>query len=193
LAAQAAQTLEGMPVAPKKKSKGLRKDKKVRAPSKQPICGLHAVAKCAGVHLKTAAAVDDFRKKCFAHGLLDQRNGNWVGGTRASERVRICEHFGCTVSLSHHHLVHGDCTTSVKSLLKNAEFFKTKGQYMLEVHKHVVYVRSSGTKKGLRVSDQRGKPMRLVNAHGVPDAALEHLLRQRVVSLMLVTPAVAHA
>jgi hypothetical protein len=31
--------------------------------------------------------------------------------------------------------------------------------------------------------------MRLVNADGVPDAALEHLLRQRVVSLMLVTPA----
>jgi hypothetical protein len=59
------------------------------------------------------------------------------------------------------------------------------------VHKHVVYVRSSCTKKGLRVSDQRGKPMRLVNAHGVPDPELEPLLRQRVVSLMLVTPAVA--
>jgi hypothetical protein len=79
----------------------------------------------------------------------------------------------------------------MKSLLKNAQFFKTKAQYMLEVHKHVVYVRSSGTKKGLRVSDQRGKPMRLVNAHGVPDPELEPLLRQRVVSLMLVTPAVA--
>ena len=64
---------------------------------------------------------------------------------------------------------------------------------MLEVHKHVVYVRSSGTKKGLRVSDQRGKQMRLVNAHGVPDAGLEHLLRQRVVSLMLVMPAVVDA
>jgi hypothetical protein len=35
--------------------------------------------------------------------------------------------------------------------------------------------------------------MRLVNADGVPDAALEHLLRQRVVSLMLVTPAAAAA
>jgi hypothetical protein len=33
--------------------------------------------------------------------------------------------------------------------------------------------------------------MRLVNAHGVPDPELEPLLRQRVVSLMLVTPAVA--
>jgi hypothetical protein len=30
-----------------------------------------------------------------------------------------------------------------------------------------------------------------VNAHGVPDPELEPLLRQRVVSLMLVTPAVA--
>ena len=178
-----------MPAAPKKRSTGLRKDKKARAPGKQPICGLHAAAKCAGVHLKTVADVDDFRKKCFAHGLLDQHSGNWVGGTTVSERVRICEHFGCAVSLSHRDLVHGPGATSVKSLLKNAQFFKTKGQYMLEVHKHVVYVRSSGTKKGLRVSDQRGKPMRLVNADGVPDAALEHLLRQRVVSLMLVTPA----
>ena len=182
-----------MPIAPKNKSKGLRKDKKARAPGKQPICGLYAAAKCAGVHLKTAADVDDFRKKCFAHGLMDQRNGNWVGGTRFIERVRICEHFGCTVSPSHDSLVHGPASISVKSLLKNAQFFKTKGQYMLEVHRHVVYVRSSGTKKGLRVSDQRGRQMRLVNAQGVPDPALEYLLRQRVVSLVLVTPAVAHA
>lgn len=178
-----------MPVAPKK-SKGLRKDKKARAPGKQPICGLYAAAKCAGVRLKTAADVDDFRKKCFVHGLLDQRNGNWIGGTNERERSRICEHFGCKVSLSHHELVHGHGSISVQSLLKNAQFFKTKAQYMLEVHKHVVYVRSGGTKKGLWVSDQRGKQMRLVNTHGVPDPALLPLLRQRVVSLMLVMPAV---
>ena len=165
--------IQAGPVAPKKRSKGLRKDKKARAPGKQPICGLHAAAKCAGVHLKTAADVDDFRKKCFAHGLLDKRNSNWVGGTRASERVRICEHFGCAVSLSHRDLVHGPGATSVKSLLKNAQFFKTKAQYMLEVHQHVVYVRSNGTQKALRMSDQRGKQMRLVNAQGVPDRELE--------------------
>jgi hypothetical protein len=53
---------------PKKGSKGLHKDKRARAPSKQPICGLHAAAKCAGVNLKAAADVEDFRKKCFAHG-----------------------------------------------------------------------------------------------------------------------------
>ena len=47
--------------------------------------------------------------------------------------------------------------------------------------------------KGLRVSDQRGKPMRFVNAQGEPDLALEPMLRQRVVSLVLVTPAVAPA
>lgn len=182
-----------MPAMPKKKAKGLRKDKKARAPGKQPICGLHAAAKCAGVHLKTASDVEAFRKKCFAHGLLDQRNGNWIGGTKASERVRICEHFGCTVSLSHHDLVHGRGAITVKSLLKNAQFFKTKAQYMLEVHMHVVYVRTSGTKKGVRVSDQRGKPMRFVNAQGEPDLALAPVLRQRVVSLVLVTPAVAPA
>lgn len=178
---------------PKKKSKGLRKDKKARAPGKQPICGLYAAAKCAGVHLKTASDVEAFRKKCFAHGLLDQRNGNWIGGTRASERVRICEHFGCAASLSHHDLVHGRGPITVKSLLKNAQFFKTKAQYMLEVHMHVVYVRSNGTKRALRVSDQRGKQMRFVNAQGEPDLALQRLLGQRVVSLMLVKPAVADA
>jgi hypothetical protein len=182
-----------MPAMPKKKSKGLRKDKKARAPGKQPICGLYAAAKCAGVHLKTASDVEAFRKKCFAHGLLDQRNGNWIGGTRASERVRICEHFGCAASLSHHDLVHGRGSITVKSLLKNAQFFKTKAQYMLEVHKHVVYVRSNGTKRALRVSDQRGKQMRFVNAQGEPDPALQRLLGQRVVSLMLVKPAVADA
>ena len=40
----------------------------------------------------------------------------------------------------------------------------------------------------IRVCDQRGKQMRFVNAQGVPDAALEYILRQRVVSLALVTP-----
>jgi len=51
-------------------------------------------------------------------------------------------------------------------MLKNPLFFKTRAQYMLEVHLHVLYVRSNGTKKALRVSDQRGKQMRLVNALG---------------------------
>ena len=76
----------------------------------------------------------------------------------------------------------------MKSLLKNAQFFQTMAQYMLEVHKHVVHVRSHGSKRALRVCDQRGRPMRLVGAQGVPDAELEPLLRQRVVSLVLVTP-----
>ena len=71
-------------------------------------------------------------------------------------------------------------------MLKNPLFFKTRAQYMLEVHLHVLYVRSNGTKKALRVSDQRGKQMRLVNALGVCDKALEKSLRQRVVGLVLV-------
>jgi len=177
-----------MPVEPKRCKKGLRRDKKARAPSKQPICGLYAAAKCAGIQLKSAADVEAFRQTCFANGLLEPRNGNWVGGTKETERARICEHFGCAVSKSHDELVHGRGPITVKSLLKNAQFFKTKAQYMLEVHMHVVYVRSNGTKKALRVCDQRGKQMRFVNAQGVPDPALEPLLRQRVVSLALVTP-----
>jgi hypothetical protein len=72
-----------------------------------------------------------------------------------------------------HDLVHGRGSITVKSLLKNAQFFKTKAQYMLDVHQHVVYVRSNGTQKALRMSDQRGKQMRLVNAQGVPDREVE--------------------
>lgn len=166
--------------------KGLRKDKKARAPGRQPICGLHAAATCAGISLKTAADVQAFRNTCFAHGLLDKRNSNWIGGTRHSERVRICEHFGCRVSLSHHELVHGGHPITVKALLKNPLFFKTKAQYMLEVHRHVLYVRSNGTKKALRVGDQRGRKLRLVNAQGVCDKALEPMLRQRVAGLVMV-------
>jgi hypothetical protein len=113
--------------------------------------------------------------------------------TKRSERARICEHFGCAVAMSHHELVHGRGSISVKALLKNPEFFKTKAQYMLEVHMHVLHVRSHSTKRALRVCDQRGKSMRFVNAQGEPDAALEPILRQRVVSLALVTPAVAAA
>ena len=175
-----------MPAAPGNRQKGLRKDKKARAPGRQPICGLHAAAMCAGISLKTAGDVQAFRNTCFAHGLLDSRKSNWVGGTRHMERVRICEHFGCRVSLSHHELVHGSRPITVKTLLKNPLFFKTRAQYMLEVHQHVLYVRSNGTKKALRVSDQRGKQMRLVNALGVCDKALEKSLRQRVVGLVLV-------
>ena len=177
-----------MPAAPKLRQKGLRRDKKARAPGKQPICGLYAAARCAGIALKSAADVENFRRTCLAHGLLDPRNGNWVGGTKEHERARICEHFGCTVATSHHELVHGRGPITVKALLKNPEFFKTKAQYMLAVHMHCVHVRSHGTKRALRVCDQRGKQMRFVNAQGAPDAALEHLLRQRVVSLTLVTP-----
>ena len=83
--------------------------------------------------------------------------------------------------MSHHELVHGRAPITVKSLLQNAQFFKMRAQYMLGVHMHVLYVRSSGTKKGLRVSDQRGKPMRFVNAQGDsrPDVVMEPLLRQR--------------
>jgi ribosomal protein L28 len=175
---------------PKRREKGLRRDKKARAPSKQPICGLYAAAKCAGIQLKSAADVEAFRKTCFANGLLEPRNGNWVGGTKEIERARIC---GCVVSNSHHELVHGRGPITGKSLLKNPQFFKTKAQYMLEVHMHVVYVRSNGTKKALRVCDQRGKQMRFVNAQGEPDLAMEPLLRQRVVSLALVTPPTSSA
>ena len=182
-----------MPKVSKHRKKGLRRDKKARSPSKQPICGLYAAAKCANIQLKSAADVEAFRQTCFEHGLLSQRNRNWVGGTTYDERTRICEHFGCIVSPSHHELLSNNtqhAQITVKSLLKNTLFFKTKGQYMLEIYNHVLWVRSNGTKKALRVTDQRGKLMRLVNANKVPDAGLEPLLRQHVVSLVLVsTPA----
>jgi len=171
----------------KRCTKGLRHDKKARAPGKQPICGLYAAAKCAGILMKTAADVQAFREQCFLHGLLHKHSGNWVGGTTQRERVAICEHFGCKVSASHDEIVH-ERRVTVKTLLKNPQFFKTQSQYMLEVHKHVVHVRTNGTKKAIRVCDQSGQQMRFVNVQGLPDQKLEKLLGQRVVSLTLVTP-----
>ena len=72
--------------------KGLCKNKKKRAVSKQPICGLWAIAKCCGIKLKNQIDVEAFRQKCLTNGLV-KRNGNWVGGTTAEERRTICAYF----------------------------------------------------------------------------------------------------
>jgi hypothetical protein len=170
-----------------KKDKGLAKNKKHRAPGKQPICGLYAAARCAGIPMKTAANVEAFRNLCF--DKIFKRPKNWIGGTTGEERRAICTHFRCEVSdvlLSHPEYV----GKTVGTLFKDADFFKTKEQYMLTVPKHCVWVRTNGEKKKLEVRDQSGKPFRplkdLSMKKPLPPSMIK-LLKQHLTSLTLVT------
>jgi hypothetical protein len=171
--------------------KGLCQNKKKRAVSKQPICGLWAIAKCCGIKLKNQNDVEAFRQKCLAHGLVS-RTANWVGGTTAEERHKICAHFNYDMQPVFTDLLHkkGPHTTiTVHTLLKNRLFFTTQQQYILEVDKHVVYVKTNRTKRKLWVADQRAKIMRLVQSKTRrPDADILPLLAQHVVSVMAVSP-----
>ena len=156
---------------------GLRKDKRARAPKRQPICGLYAVAMCAGRKLKTAGDVQRLRDECRAAGLFRRRGGGWVGGTTAVERRALCAHFG---------LGYADKTAelpakTVGRLLKLAPFFQTRGTWLLCVPGHCLFVQTRKTKRRLFVMDQRGVKMRLRDA----TAAMRRLARRRVCSLCL--------
>ena len=164
--------------------KHLRTDKKKRAPGKQPICGLWAAARCVGRHLRTAAEVDAFRQECLARGLL-HRGGSWVGGTTSDERARIVEGFGGRVQ------AHPAPASTVARLLTHPSFFKTRGQWLLVVRGHCVYVHSNTSKRKLYCMDQRGTKMRLPQKQAPSCAAMQKLLRQRVVSISAVHPPVA--
>jgi hypothetical protein len=160
---------------------GLRKDKRARAPKRQPICGLFAVAMCAGRKLKTASDVQRLRDECRAAGLFRRRKGSWVGGTTAAERGALCAHFG---------LVYTDQTAelpakTVGRLLKLAPFFQTRAKWLLCVPGHCLFVQTNKTKRRLFVMDQRGARMRLGDA----TAAMRKLVRRRVRSLVQVSAA----
>ena len=160
---------------------GLRKDKRARAPKRQPICGLFAVAMCAGHKLRTAGDVQRLRDECRAAGLFRRRGGAWVGGTTAAERRDLCAHFG---------LAHADKTAelaakTVGRLLKLSAFFQTRATWLLCVPGHCLFVRTNKTKRRLFVMDQRGAKMRLGDA----TAAMRRLLRRRVRSVVQVSPA----
>ena len=171
--------------------KGLCKNKKKRAVSKQPICGLWAIAKCCGIKLKNQNDVQAFRQKCLQNRLVN-RTGNWVGGTTAEERRNICAHFQHDMQEMFTDILHKkgpNTTVTVQTLLKNRQFFTTQQQYILEVDKHVVYVRTNRTKRKLWVADQRAKPMRLLKSKTqTPDPEIVPLLAQHVVSVVAVTP-----
>lgn len=161
--------------------KGLRKDKKARAPKHQPICGLWAAARAVGIRLQTAADVNNFRQDCITKGCISPKNGNWVGGTTEEERVRICEAHGYVVQY---------CDkfqgVTVKKMLMHKDVYQTRNKLLLCVDKHCLLVCSNMTKRKLWLSDQRGRPMRLVRKDKTPDADLVSILRQKVVSLCVV-------
>lgn len=161
--------------------KGLRKDKKKRAPKNQPICGLWAAARAVGITLKTANDVEGFRQECFSKNVFFPKNGNWVGGTTAAERDRICAAFGHQVKYYRQFT-----QVQVKKMLMNKEVYKTRGKWLLCVHNHCLLVCTNMTKRKLTVSDQRGRAMRLVREDKTCDPALTKILRQRVHTVCLV-------
>jgi len=161
-----------------KARKGLRKDKKARAPKNQPICGLWAAARAVGVRLKTAKDVEAFRQECFQRNVFFPKNGNWVGGTTFEERERICRAFGHELEY-YSQFEH----VTVGKMLTHKDVFQTRCKWLLTVDKHVLLIVSNMTKRKLWVSDQRGRPMRLVKKNQTPDYDLQSILKQKVVSL----------
>ena len=161
--------------------KHLNRDKKLRAPKHQPICGLFAVARCMGRHLKTAKQVEAFRQECFARKLL-VKPASWVGGTSHCDRASILAGFGWRIDLIRPERTPTKSGPTVKRLLTDPVFFKTREQWLLIVDGHCVYVQTNRTKRKLYCMDQRGARMRLP-LKGESDARMEKLLRQRVVSV----------
>ena len=167
----------------------MRKDKKKRAPCRQPICGLWAAARCCGIRLDTAEKTQSFRNRLLVNNII-HRNGNWVGGTNDDERNRICSFLGFAVEDMFRDLIHKkgpETTITVKTLLNSVAFFKTREQYMLCVDQHVLYVKTNIMRRKLWVSDQRGKPMRVIRkGTNGPDFELESMLGRHVVSVCAV-------
>lgn len=161
-----------------KARKGLRKDKKARAPKNQPICGLWAAARAVGVRLTTAKDVEAFRQECFQRNVFFPKNGNWVGGTTFEERERICRAFGHEVEYFPQFN-----NLTVNKMLTHKDVYQTRCKWLLTVDKHALLVVSNMTKRKLWVSDQRGRPMRMLTKDKTPDCDLEPILKQRVVSL----------
>ena len=166
-----------------------RKNPRMRAPSKQPICGLWSDARCCDIRLDTRDNTQQFRNLLLENNVI-QRGGNWVGGTTDAERERICAFLGYDASLEFDDVMHkkGPCNTiTVKKLLCNPAFFTTQQKYMLIVDQHALYVQTNKMKRKLWVADQRGKPMRIVRKkQNRPDTALVSMLNRHVLSVWAV-------
>ena len=158
----------------------------MRAPSKQPICGLWAAARCCNIRLDTRDKTQKFRNMLLENRVL-QRGGNWVGGTTDEERLRICEYLGYTVTVEFEDILHKkgpSKTITVKKLLSTPVFFTTQQSYMLLVDQHVLFVQTKKMKRKLWVADQRGKPMHIVRkGQKSPDRELVPMLNRHVVSV----------
>ena len=156
-----------------------RKNPRMRAPSKQPICGLWAAVRCCNIRLDTRDKTQQFRDLLLENHVI-QRGGNWVGGTTDADNASL--EFEDVLRKK------GPCNTiTVKKMLCTPDFFTTQQKYMLIVDQHALYVQTNKMKRKLWVADQRGKPMRIVRKkQNSPDTALVFMLNRHVLSVWAV-------
>ena len=153
--------------------KFLRKDKKKRAVKRQGCCGLYACLYAAGLQVKTAATIENFRQKFRDLGLV-KKGANWTGGTTRLERKNILHHLGVKTEP-----VSFEAKTLGK-LLREKNIYQTKSDYLITVTRHVLFLRTNKTKKKLFLVDQRGVHMK------PGEFALDKNLRRRVKDVLLV-------
>ena len=154
--------------------KHLRKDKKQRAVKRQGCCGIFAILYALGIPVKTASDIEHYRNVCLDNKLVARGSKKWMGGTTASERMRILRHFGGSGEQIPFQ------AKTLKKLLKEKSVYQTKCDWLVTVTKHVLYMRTNGSKKKVYLVDQRGVRMTVDSGH------LKRNLLQKVKSLIRV-------
>jgi hypothetical protein len=105
-----------------------------------------------------------------------------VGWTSHCDRAIFLAGFGWRIDLIRPERTPTKLGSTVRRLLTDPAFFKTREQWLLIVDGHCVYVQTNQTKRKLYCMDQRGARMRLP-LRDESDARMDKLLRQRVVSV----------
>ena len=136
--------------------KHLNKDKKKRAVKRQGCCGLFACLYALGIKVKTAEDIEKYRRMCLEKGLVPCPHGKrWLGGTTRWDRTRILNHFGAKVESVPFR------GKTLERVLKDKSIYQTKGDYLVTVTKHVLFLRTNMRKTKLFLVDQRGVRMYL--------------------------------
>ena len=133
-----------------------RKNVKERAVKRQPCCGLWACLKVAGKKVKNAKDIESFRQTCIEHKLVGNgnRGGRWAGGTTATDRQRILDHY----KIEHQYVPVRAKT--LNQLMKEKEVINTKKIFLVTVTKHVLVLFTNNTAGKSYFMDQRGTRMK---------------------------------
>tara|TARA_B100001758_G_scaffold18277_3_gene12973 strand:+ start:5216 stop:5713 length:498 start_codon:yes stop_codon:yes gene_type:complete len=160
--------------------KHLNKDKKKRAVKRQGCCGLFACLYALGIKVKTAEDIEKYRRMCLEKKLVLCPHGKrWLGGTTRWDRTRILNHFGAKVEPVSFQ------ARTLGRVLKEKQIYQTKGDYLVTVTKHVLFLRTNMSKTKLFLMDQRGVRMQLGSD------ALKRNCGQRVKDIVRVSVPVA--